>query len=251
MMYSEADSLRLMQSVVATAEVLGQEIKPTTAAVMVNDLESRYPAEVVLRALSDVRSNYAGRLTLKVIVDAIEQGSGRQSANEAWATALGALDERNTLVWTEEMGQAWAAARPIMDLGDKVGARMAFIAAYERLVKISRDEGRPVKWTVSLGWDMDLRKQTLEQAVTAGMLPAPQAMALLPPPEPKPDPAGQVKVAEVLKQLRQELREAPKRRRQEQEAKRQEAIQAERDDIKQRKIKAAARLRAVATPGAA
>ena len=97
------------------------------------------------------------------------------SANEAWALALPAQDEANTVVWTHEIAQAWNIAQPIMREGDKVGARMAFIAAYERLTKAAQGTGREPEWSVSEGWDKETVKRTVEQAVTTGLLPKPKA----------------------------------------------------------------------------
>ncbi|HEN3637719.1 TPA: hypothetical protein U5E40_002353 [Yersinia enterocolitica] len=97
------------------------------------------------------------------------------SANEAWALALPAQDEANTVVWTNEIAQAWNIAQPIMQEGDKVGARMAFIAAYERLTKAAQGTGRTPEWSVSEGWDKETVKGAVEQAVTTGLLPKPKA----------------------------------------------------------------------------
>ncbi|MFM1333051.1 hypothetical protein [Yersinia enterocolitica] len=97
------------------------------------------------------------------------------SANEAWALALPAQDEANTVIWTNEIAQAWNIAQPIMQEGDKVGARMAFIAAYERLTKAAQGTGRTPEWSVSEGWDKERVKGAVEQAVTTGLLPKPKA----------------------------------------------------------------------------
>ncbi|HEC1649724.1 TPA: hypothetical protein R1156_001639 [Yersinia enterocolitica] len=97
------------------------------------------------------------------------------SANEAWALALPAQDEANTVIWTNEIAQAWNIAQPIMQEGDKVGARMAFIAAYERLSKAAQGTGRTPEWSVSEGWDKETVKGAVEQAVTIGLLPKPKA----------------------------------------------------------------------------
>lgn len=204
-MLSDDELMLLIQQLCATAEVLGQEIKPTTAAMMAEDL-AKYPLEVVGRALARLRSNSDGRLTLKAIVDVIEEGSGRLTANEAWALALGALDESATIVWTDEIAQAWAAALPVMQAGDKIGARMAFIPAYERLVKEAREAGMPVEWKASLGWDESQRVQVLTRAVEAGRLPAPEAQRMLPPPDEKANPEGQEKIRGLLRQLSEELK---------------------------------------------
>lgn len=127
-------------------------------------------------------------------------GDNRPTADEAWAIALTSHDEAATVVWTQETAEAFAAARPVLDLGDEVGARMAFKAAYDRIVAAARRDGRPPEWTVSLGWDVKRRAAALESAVSAGLLPAPSVAALLPPPEPKTedDKANAAKVRAML-----------------------------------------------------
>lgn len=95
------------------------------------------------------------------------------SANEAWAIALPAADEAETVVWTQEIAKAWAISKPIFEAGDKVGARMAFIPAYERFVESARNEGRLPQFEISAGWDADRRGRAVTNAVTAGLLPAP------------------------------------------------------------------------------
>ncbi len=229
-MLSDQEASQVMQALAVTAEMLGQEIKPTTAAVMASDL-SRYPAGVILKALSRLRSSMDGRLTLKSVIDIIEEGAGRLTANEAWSLALSAQDEAVTVVWTDEIQSAWGTARPIMDLGDKVGARMAFVAAYDRLVKDARDSGRLPVWSASLGWDVEQRKQELSKAVQDGRLPAPTAQLMLPPPDAPADPVGQSLIREKLSELADELRansEAARLRRAEQ-------VEAERQAFEQRK----------------
>ncbi|MBR8350296.1 hypothetical protein KDX21_06880 [Burkholderia cenocepacia] len=95
---------------------------------------------------------------------------GRPDANEAWAIALRSRDERDTVVWTQECAEAFAVATPVLEGGDEVGARMAFKAAYERLVERNRADGAPAQWIKSLGHDPDLREAVLTQAVRSGRL---------------------------------------------------------------------------------
>ena len=126
-----------------------------------------------------------GRFTPKP-ADIIEQidgatgGDGRPSDDEAWAIALTSQDEADSVVWTQETAEAFGICQSVMATGDKVGARMAFKDAYNRLVAASRQSGRPAQWNASLGWDLDRRAKVIEKAVTAGLLPAPTAKALLP-----------------------------------------------------------------------
>lgn len=112
---------------------------------------------------------------------------GRPGQEEAWATALRGADEAETLVWTAEMQQAWSIARPVLDAGDEVGARMAFRECYARLVEEARKARAPVQWTPSLGHDIERRRVALDAAASAGRvsladvpaLPAPRGEVLL------------------------------------------------------------------------
>jgi hypothetical protein len=216
---NDKDMTWLVQQIVGTSELLGQAITPTAAAMLAEDLES-YPREVLTKALSRVRTEHTGRLTPKAIIDRIDESMGRPAANEAWSVALGAMDERNTVVWTDEMAQAWSVAQPIAQARDMVGARMAFIGAYERLVRTAREERRVPVVSVSLGWDGDLRTKAIEQAVKLGYLPQEQGTEYLPPPAPVIDPLAllQGKTVEAppeirgrIEQLKQSICEANER----------------------------------------
>ena len=106
---------------------------------------------------------------------------GRPGPEEAWAIAMRAQDEADTVVWTEEIAQAWIIARPILDNGDEVGARMAFKEAYGRLLGNARNAGKPPAWSASLGFDPQLREVALDAAVHAGRLPRSDAYQLTAP----------------------------------------------------------------------
>ena len=109
------------------------------------------------------------------------------SANEAWAVALPAIDEAATVVWTPEIAKAFEVARPILEGGDKIGARMAFIPAYDRLIDHAKRESRTPSYEVSAGWDANMREVAMRQSVTAGLLPMPNddTKALPAPDKPK------------------------------------------------------------------
>jgi hypothetical protein len=95
------------------------------------------------------------------------------SSNEAWAIALQAQNEKNTIVWTQLMAEAFFCCKPVLDLGDKIGARMAFISAYERLVtedKHKHRDDRKARWIPSLGTDADMREHIIKQATNSGLL---------------------------------------------------------------------------------
>lgn len=176
------DAEQILEQLYATAEVLGSEIKPAAASLMVRDMRG-YERPEIEQALARCRSEITGRLTLAAILERMPSANAHLTANEAWALALTSLDERDTVVWTEEVAHAMGVAQPVLDQGDKVGARMAFISAYEREVATAKAEGREVKWQVSLGYDPVGRKAAIDAAVKAGRLPAPKVEHLLPAPE--------------------------------------------------------------------
>ncbi|MDD2711323.1 MAG: hypothetical protein PHU77_00245 [Simplicispira sp.] len=246
-MLNENDMVWLIRQIIGTAELLGQEIKPTAADMLADDLSS-YPRPVLAAALSRVRTEHTGRLTPKAIIDRIDEAMGRPGANEAWAVAVTAMDENNTVVWTDEMAQAWGMAQSIAGGGDMVGARMAFISAYERLVRTAREERRMPSVTVSVGWDADGRTAAVEKAVQLGYMPADQAQQYLPAPAAAPgfnavalltgrmEPAAEAppEIRERLAQLREELAEGDRRRARERAAR----IAADAADLAERKARA-------------
>jgi hypothetical protein len=106
---------------------------------------------------------------------------GRPDTEEAWALSIRATDEAETVVWTEEMAQAWQVCQPVMAMGDEVGARMAFKQSYARMVEDARRLRRPVSWVTSLGQDAKKRHAALVKAETMGLLSAGDALRLAPP----------------------------------------------------------------------
>lgn len=101
-----------------------------------------------------------------------EKRDGRPGVEEAWAMSISALDEYDTIIWTRECAQAWWVAKPVFDLGDEVGARMAFKEAYGRMVSEARARKEPVSWEASIGFDRDRRREVINSAIEAGRLPA-------------------------------------------------------------------------------
>ena len=116
------------------------------------------------------------------IIQRLTARDGRPSADEAWAIAIKSFDEYQTVVMNDDISGALEQARGIYYDGDKVGARMAFKAAYDRKVADSRRGGLLVKWWPSEGFDVDGRRDVLEQAVAQGLLPQSHVDKLLPAP---------------------------------------------------------------------
>lgn len=226
---------QVLRTLVATAEVMGGEMKPTTALVMAQDLDE-YPFHEVMTALNRVRKEATGKLTLKAIIDMLSPGRDWLSANEAWSLAMPAADERNTVVWTREARDAFNIALPLLEEGDKIGSRMAFIAAYERSVSIAKAAGGAPKVEVSEGWDKQLRAVAVDQAVNRGLLPPPRQEEALALPNLSPEQVkdNRARMAELMRTWRESMRQSEAEAEAEQARQRQEARQkfeAHRDEV--------------------
>ncbi|WP_145500071.1 hypothetical protein [Yersinia bercovieri] len=179
-MQGVADRREFAEVMKATLAIYGKDASKAVLDLYWNALLP-YDIDTVRQAFSSwLTDPDQGRFSPKPadIIRNIQNIAGKPdwlSANEAWALALPAQEEANTVVWTNEIALAWSIAQPIMQEGDKVGARMAFIAAYERLTKAAQGAGRAPEWSVSEGWDKETVKRTIEQAVTTGLLPKPKA----------------------------------------------------------------------------
>ena len=240
-MLTKTDAEELLEQLYATAEVLGSEIKPAAASLMIRDLR-QYQRGEIEQSLARCRSELTGRLTLAAILERMPSADAYLSANEAWALALSGEDDMDTIVWTEEVAAAMGVARPVLDLGDKVGARMAFIGAYEREIAQAKAEGRKPKWTVSLGYSPERRQDAISEAVKMGRLEAPKVEHLLPAPHGFKDPdeadtpEEKAKVKANINFLRSLLeddgsakQEAELERRRQEEVRRQELIEQAED----------------------
>jgi hypothetical protein len=105
---------------------------------------------------------------------------GRLGAEEAWA--IYPHNEADSAVITDEMAEAMGIAYPLLAEGDKVGARMAFKEAYNRITAQNKFNGISPKWFPSLGHDKEGREPALKAAVEKGRISQQHAVALLPPP---------------------------------------------------------------------
>ena len=114
-------------------------------------------------------------------IEGLVADDGRPGVEEAWAMCCRAADESETLVWTDEMSQAYAVALPLMQAGDQIGARMAFKEAYGRMVDDARRARHAVSWSVTLGHDVSKRHAALVAAEARGLLSAGEALRLAPP----------------------------------------------------------------------
>ena len=190
---------KLSEAVAVTAELTGTELSSVAVKVMLGDL-ARYPEDQVMGVLTRCRRELKGRLTIADVLSRLEDG--RPGVEEAWSMVPKGEDV--TVVWTEEMAKAMAAAHPLLDCGDDVGARMAFKEVYQKLCQSARDRSIPVSWSVSLGWDKGGRESAIKEAVIAGRLTAKQATIYLP----EFDQQA-VALPEPIKKLADRMQESP------------------------------------------
>lgn len=168
-------SKTLLQAIAVTAELTGTQLSEAAARVFASDLAA-YPENQVMGALTRCRKEVRGRLTLQDVIGRLDDG--RPGAEEAWAMLP--KDEASSCVWTDEMCQAWGVALPLIEEGDTVAGRMAFLERYRALVMQARDASESVKWTPSLGHDPHGRESALLEAAEKGRLTAQHVAKLLP-----------------------------------------------------------------------
>lgn len=106
-------------------------------------------------------------------------------SHEAWAIAeksIGFDGQELTVIWTEQMAQAFSRCEDLVKTGDKyqrAEAKKIFCDAYDRLVTQAKDQGLKPIYVTSLGTDKDQQIAAINQATVDGFLTAPDATALL------------------------------------------------------------------------
>ena len=128
-------------------------------------------------------------------------------AHEAWSIAeksIGFDGKELTVVWTEQMAQAFSRCEDLVKTGDKyqrAEAKKIFCDAYDRLVVQAKDKGLKPIYITSLGMDKDQQVSAIQQATVEGFLTQPDATALL---EHKQTKLEQLSDSERYKKIAQE-----------------------------------------------
>lgn len=207
-------SEELLQAIAVTAELCGKVFSPASARVFADDLGG-YDEQAVMRALAKCRKEVRGILSLQDVISRIDDG--RPGVEEAWAMLP--QDEDSSIVWTDEMAQAWGIAYPLLADGDRIAARMAFKEAYTRIVTKAREEKKPAQWVPSYGHNRDGRAAAVSDAVRLGRISMDRGLSMLESEAEKrdmlkiagvknhpllaaPDAEGQRKVKAMLAQLK-------------------------------------------------
>jgi hypothetical protein len=194
----DRDIDRFESDLLAVLELYGKPAPTDAALALWWRTLVAYPLDAIRQALTAHAADCPFAPTPADLVARIRGLDGRPAPEEAWSIASVATDEALTVVWTDDIAEAWGIARQVLEIGDKVGARQAFIAAYERLVSMARRELVPARWRVSLGHDPQARRQALTRAVEQQRLSQHQAVALLGRPEPSNPEASDMKAVAGL-----------------------------------------------------
>lgn len=169
-----SDRKQLAQAIAITAELTGTQLSEQALKAMIVGLEA-YSFQHVTAALKRCQFELsAGRFCFPEILKRIP--GGHLSSDEAWA--IFPKDEYTTAVVTAEMREAMLTAYPLLNDGDKIGARMAFKQAYERLV--SEACGKQPVWEITLGFDKAGRYDAVLKGVEQGRISVERALAALP-----------------------------------------------------------------------
>ncbi|CAJ4970183.1 Uncharacterised protein [Burkholderia pseudomallei] len=166
---------RVLEAIAVTAELCGKVFSPAAARQFAADL-SPYPEAQVLGALERCRREVKGVLSLADVISRLDDG--RPGPDEAWAMIP--RDETQSVVWTDEMAEAYGVARPLLAVGEPIAARVAFREAYARAVTLARCNQHEPQWRLSPGYDPAGRELAVSDAVSKGRLTSQQAMLLLP-----------------------------------------------------------------------
>jgi len=181
---SEVD-WNLVLVVKAMGEIYSRTVSDAAAMMFLADLSS-YPSDQIKIALQKCRQELRAFPTVADVLARIPDG--RPGVEEAWAMIP--KDEESSVVWTDEMAEAMASARPLLMEGDPVAARMAFKETYTKLVSANR--GKPVRWWASFGFEKSGREAVVRDAVDRGRLTQSEAQLLLPEYEASHSPRKQI-----------------------------------------------------------
>ena len=260
-MLDDHDTAWLIEELGATMELSGQQIRPAALALLASDLS--HIAKPLLRmALARIRAEHKGQILTGTVLQYVDHAMGRLLPAEAYALALSSANDSATIVWTNEIADAWAVAAPLLRAGDKFGARQAFVEAYARITGEARALRQLPKVQVSLGHDPEGRTRALQEAITAGrlpgglealpedvryqlQLPAPREALALPAPESAPSEVERSALLQLAR-LRDEFSGRAGRR-----TRAQVQARADRMRLNQAKKQAAARVQAYQQQGAA
>ncbi len=170
---------RIAQLLIGLAEFYDKTLSANQLEMFVEDLLCISP-EALEYAVLTYRRDGANKffpLPAQLVMIA-HANDGRPGAEEAWA--LIPKNETDSVVWSNEMREAFAVASSLLEDGDAVAARMAFKQAYEKSVSDARKNKKPVTWQPSFGYDKAGRVQAVVHAMDKNRISIAHAVSMYP-----------------------------------------------------------------------
>lgn len=159
-----------------TADLYDKTIERSRVSVYWEALKHRTLADIKTAINKHVQDSLRGRffpLPADVSHQLPNELNAWLNANEAWAACP--KDEIQSSAMCDEMSQALFIAQDLINDGDMIAARMAFIEYYNRLMDAAKSEGRKPKWFPSYGMDKDLRYKADREIVERKNLALPKS----------------------------------------------------------------------------
>ncbi len=181
-MMDETDKQRFRELIEELGNMYGQEVGPKYAPYW-RVLSARMDIETMANAVDAHMADPQRGRFFPTPADLLHQCRDPRfihpAADAAWAIALESMDEQASVILTPEIMQARSAALPVWESGDRIGARMAFRAAYEQVLLQSNTAPR---WQFSPGHDPQRRAEAAQRALDQGLLPREKVRRYLPGP---------------------------------------------------------------------
>jgi hypothetical protein len=150
---------RVENVIKAMSQIYDKKFTSETMVLFLADLEG-YTENQLIEALKKCRKELKFFPSIAEILERIP--GGFPGVEEAWSRCP--KNERDSVVWTNEIRKAFAISDDLIYNGDMVGARMAFKEKYLQLVSEARAKGlRPI-WSISYGDDKTGREAALLEA---------------------------------------------------------------------------------------
>lgn len=167
----------MLSLVYLMAEYHDHEISDSKAAMLAMDLEGFTP-KTISDAWVRYRKNAKNTRMPNVgqLVELIEDGN--PCAQIAWG--MMPKSEDDSIVWSDEMREAWAVSWPLIREGNVTGAYFAFKEAYEAAVLKCRTSGKSPKWSASFGHRKSGRELAVVEAVSTKRISLDYALKIYP-----------------------------------------------------------------------
>jgi len=163
----------------------GRQFSNMAMKAMFN-LLAPYPLEIIKQAVNKHMAIAQFAPQVSDIIKLLNVGNTRPSADEMWAEIP--KDNDSCAVVSEESMAAWCLVSDLYKT-DRIGARMGFKAAYERITQENVVQNKPIKWFFSHGTDKHLYQTVTDRAVSQGRL-SPQSAQNIMLSAPKPATSG-------------------------------------------------------------